>query len=141
MEYVVGVALAMGICVSATIIGFDRSRAFYPTLTIVIASYYGLFAVMGGSIPALMLESIVIAGFVLVSVLSFRVTLWLAVGALTAHGVFDLFHGYLIADPGVPLWWPGFCLTYDLVTAAYLARLLTIRRVSATSRSETDVSV
>jgi hypothetical protein len=34
MEYVVGIALA--ICLAATFIGFDRDRAFYPTLLLVI---------------------------------------------------------------------------------------------------------
>jgi hypothetical protein len=43
---------------------------------------------------------------------------------LVAHGVFDWFHGYLIADPGVPSWWPMFCLAYDLVAALYLSWLL-----------------
>ena len=32
-------------------------RAFYPTLLVVIASYYVLFVVMGGSIHALLVES------------------------------------------------------------------------------------
>src|ERR1700704_2776876 len=44
MEYTVGVALALGISSLATVVGLDRDRAFYPTLMIVIASYYGLFA-------------------------------------------------------------------------------------------------
>jgi hypothetical protein len=58
MAYLIGVILAATICGLATIVGFDRDRAFYPTLTIVIASYYGLFAIMGGSTRALMQESI-----------------------------------------------------------------------------------
>jgi len=48
MEYMVGVVLALSISGLATVVGFDRDRAFYPTLTIVIASCYGLFAVIGG---------------------------------------------------------------------------------------------
>ena len=54
MEYIAGVVLALGTCLLATIVGLDRDRAFYPTLMIVIASYYGLFAVIGGSAQALM---------------------------------------------------------------------------------------
>ena len=42
MAYLVGVVLAAVVCGFATIAGLDRDRAFYPTVTIVIASYYGL---------------------------------------------------------------------------------------------------
>jgi uncharacterized protein DUF3703 len=133
MEYITGVALALGICFLATVVGLDRDRAFYPTLMIVIASYYGLFAVIGGSLHALMLELVGIAAFALLSLIGFRLTLWWVVGALVAHGVFDWFHGRLIADPGVPSWWPMFCVTYDVVAAAYLSWLLGVSRVAARS--------
>jgi len=124
MAYLVGVVLAITVCGVATIAGFDRDRAFYPTLTIVIASYYALFAVMGGSTRALMQESAVIAGFLLIAIVGFKRNLWLIVVALAAHGVFDFIHGNVIANPGVPAWWPAFCLAYDVVTAAVLAALL-----------------
>jgi hypothetical protein len=41
---------------SITLAGFDRERVFYPVLRTVIATYYVLFAVMGGSAPALTAE-------------------------------------------------------------------------------------
>jgi hypothetical protein len=34
-----------------------------------------------------------------------------------------VFHGQLIANPGVPAWWPAFCSAYDGVAAGYLAYL------------------
>jgi hypothetical protein len=49
MEYLIGLILAAVVAGIATMIGFDRERAFYPTVLIVIASYYVLFAVMGAS--------------------------------------------------------------------------------------------
>jgi hypothetical protein len=53
-------------------VGLDRDRAFYPTVTIVIASYYALFAVVGSSLDALAAESVVIAAFVPIMVFGFR---------------------------------------------------------------------
>src|SRR5207249_12220850 len=50
MPYVIGAGLALSVGMLATFVGLDRDRAFYPTLTIVIASYYVLFAVIGGSL-------------------------------------------------------------------------------------------
>jgi hypothetical protein len=124
MPYLVGVGLALVVCFCATLVGFDRDRAFYPTVTVVIASYYGLFAVMAGSTTALGMESAVILLFVVASGLGFKLNLWIVVAALCGHGVFDSLHAHLIANPGVPVWWPGFCLAYDVITAGYLAVLL-----------------
>jgi hypothetical protein len=131
MAYLVGIVLGTAICGLATMVGFDRDRAFYPTLTIVIASYYGLFAVMGGSTRALLQESIVITAFLLIAIVGFKRNLWLIVVALAAHGVFDFIHGSVIADPGVPAWWPAFCLSYDVVTAAFLGVLLLRAKIAA----------
>jgi hypothetical protein len=133
MEFLVGAVLALSVGLSATFLGLDRDRAFYPTVMIVIASYYALFAVMGGSAQALAIESIVIVVFLGASIAGFRTSLWLVVAALAGHGLFDFIHGHLIVNPGVPAWWPSFCLSYDVVAAAYLAWLLSRSRVRATA--------
>ena len=124
MTYLAGIALALTISVSATLVGFDRDRAFYPTLLVVIASYYVLFAVLGGSSHALGVETLVMAGFLLVAAIGFKKNLWLVAAALAFHGIFDWFHGHLVDNPGVPAWWPPFCLSYDITAAAFLAWLL-----------------
>jgi hypothetical protein len=122
--YAIGLVLALSVAVVARSVGFDRDRAFYPTVLVVIASYYVLFAVMGGSMRALVLESVVMSAFACVAVLGFRFNLWLVVAALTAHGVFDAFHRYLVTNPGVPEWWPAFCLAFDVGAAVFLAWLV-----------------
>jgi hypothetical protein len=124
MEYLIGVILALSISIGATAIGFDRERSFYPTVLIVIALLYALFATIAGSTHALLFESLPIVLFVLAAGLGFKKTLWWVVGGLFAHGLFDFVHHGLISNPGVPVWWPGFCLTYDITAAAYLAYLL-----------------
>ena len=131
LAYLIGAVLALAVSGTATLIRLDRDRAFYPTVMIVIASYYALFAVMGGSVHALGVETAVIAVFLAASIVGFKYSLWLVVVALAAHGVFDGFHDRLITNPGVPAWWPQFCLTYDVVAAGYLASLLLRREVGA----------
>jgi hypothetical protein len=135
VPYLAGIALALTISIIANVVGFDRDRAFYPTLLVVIASYYVLFAVMGGSGSALVLETLVLAGFLLVAAIGFKNNLWLVVAALALHGIFDWFHGHLVDNPGVPAWWPAFCLTYDITAAAFLAWLL--KRSHQTAQSQT----
>ena len=124
MEYLIGAGVALVVCAFAMLAGFDRDRVFYPTLLIVTASYYMLFAVLGRSTPALAIESAVAVTFLVVGVAGFRKSLWLVVAALAGHAVFDFFHQLFIQNPGVPMWWPGFCLSFDIFAGGFLAMLL-----------------
>lgn len=124
MEYLIGLGLALAVGLFARIVGLDRDRAFYPTVMIVIALLYGLFAILGGAPEELVAEWIVMGGFIALAIVGFRFNLWFVVAALAAHGVFDIFHGHLIANPGVPDWYAGFCLTYDVTAAGWLAWLI-----------------
>ena len=108
----------------ARTVGFDRDRAFYPVVLIVIASYYLLFAVMGGSMRAIIIESLVMTIFAVAAVVGFKSSLWIVAVALAGHGVFDFIHASLISNPGVPPWWPAFCLTFDITIAAGLGWLI-----------------
>jgi hypothetical protein len=127
MEYLIGLAIALIVCAFAALVGFDRERVFYPCMAVVVAHYYILFAVMGGSRTALLSECVAASIFLALAVLGFKWNLWLIVAGLAGHGVFDFFHHLLIHDPGVPVWWPGFCLSFDVLAAAILAILLTRR--------------
>lgn len=131
MALAVGAFLAFAVGLMATGVGLDRDRAFYPTVTIVIAFLYGLFAVIGTSTHALVLESLVGIVFLAAALSGFRSSLWIVVVALAAHGIFDLAHGRVISNPGVPSWWPPFCFSYDVTAAAYLAWLLKSGRIRA----------
>lgn len=130
MEYIIGVAAATAVGLFASVIGFDKDRSFYPVVLIVIATLYLLFAAMAGSIDSFVAEAIPALMFVAMAAFGFRKTAWLVVAGLALHGVFDFFHHAVIANPGVPVWWPGWCLAYDVVAAAYLAALIFIRRTS-----------
>lgn len=131
MSFAIGVALALIVGVVATSFRLDRDRALYPAVMIVIALYYVLFAVMGGSTQVLVTESAVAVVFCGLALAGFKITLWLVVAALAAHGVFDVAHPHVYANPGAPAWWPSFCLAYDVVAAGYLAWLLASDRVPA----------
>jgi hypothetical protein len=135
MEYLIGVILTLAVAAFAAVIGFDRERAFYSTVLIVIASYYVLFAAMGGSERTVIIESLFAGVFLLFAVLGFKSNYWLVVSALVGHGVFDFAHHFLIDNPGVPRWWPGFCLASDVVFGAWVAVLIITRRQPPVNRS------
>ncbi len=129
----IGLAFAVAVSILARLVGLDRDRAFYPTILIVIALIYELFAVMGGSTKALLLEALVGCIFAASAVVGFKGSLWIVAAGLTGHGVFDLFHGYLISNPGVPRFWPAFCGSYDVAAGACMAWLL--KRSDISSRA------
>lgn len=127
MDLAIGAGVGLLAGALGTLAGFDRDRAFYPTIMIVIAAYYVLFAATGGDRAALWSDTGVGLVYAAAAILGFRTSLWLVVAALAAHGAMDLVHGQLIANDGVPPWWPGFCCGADIVLAAYLAVLLLLR--------------
>lgn len=131
MPLLIGLLLALAVGAYGTWMGMDRDRSFYPVIMIVIAALYPLFALVGQSPEALSRDAAIGALFMGAASLGFKRSLWWAVAALAAHGIMDAFHGALVANPGVPAWWPAFCATYDVVAAGYLAALLLRGRLQA----------
>jgi len=133
MAYVIGIVLAVAVAIFGRTSRFDRDRSFYPTLLIVIGAIYVLFATMTGSIETVLVESIGMAVFATAAVVGFRSSVWIVVAGLAGHGIFDFIHGYLIANSGVPPFWPAFCGSYDVVAAAGLAWILNRPAIASTA--------
>lgn len=131
LPYIVGIVLSIAVAVFARSVGFDRDRAFYPAVLIVVASYYVLFAAMTGSVETVLFESILMTLFVVAAVAGFKGSPWIVVGGLAAHGVQDAVHRFIVANAGVPAWWPAWCLAYDVGAAAALAWLLVRAKITA----------
>jgi hypothetical protein len=135
MPYAIGIVLSAVVAVFARYVGLDRDRAFYPTVTIVVASYYVLFAAISGSIPTVVSEAAVMTLFVAAAVAGFKSSAWIVVAALAGHGIFDAVHGHLIENAGMPAWWPAWCLSYDVGAAVWLAWLLHRGRAADVARA------
>lgn len=119
-----GLGLGLGGAGLAHVLGFDRDRSYYPTLMIVIASIYILFAVMAVPPSALLPEVLAATAFIALAIAGHRWSLWLVVVALLGHGLFDMIHPHIIANAAVPSWYPAFCGAADLVLSAALAALI-----------------
>lgn len=130
MPYLIGIAMAITVCLFAALTGFDRDRVFYPTVVLVVAHYYILFAVMGATMHIVLEESIAATAFIVLAVVGFKTSQWITAAALAGHGVYDWFHHLIIQDPGVPAWWPAFCMSFDVLAGAILSILL-LRRPAA----------
>jgi hypothetical protein len=127
MEYLIGVILAACTAALGVIVGFERDRAFYSVVLIVVATYYILFAAMGANRSTLLMEIVGATVFLVFAVIGYKKSAWIVAAGLVGHGVFDFVHHGLIADPGVPQWWPGFCAAYDIALGAWLAARLARR--------------
>ena len=138
--HVVGIVLAVVVAVFGRLSRFDRDRAFYPTVTVVVASYYVLFAAIGGSLPVVLLEAAFMLVFVSAAVIGFRSSAWFVAAALAGHGVFDGLHGYIVGNPGLPETWPAFCLAYDVTAAAGLGWLLLARRSAGNGENRNPIT-
>ena len=127
----IGVALAPVVVVLGRLSGLDRDRAMYPIALIVIAAYYFLFATMGGaqSLPA---ELIAATIFIVIAIIGFRTSLWWVAAGIAGHGMFDwVVHPRLIANPGMPVFWPAFCGSIDVALGVLIAILLLRRAIPA----------
>ena len=124
----IGIALAPVVVLLGRLSGLDRDRAMYPITLIVIAAYYVLFATMGGA-QALPAELIAATIFIVIAIIGFRTSLWWAAAGIAGHGLFDfVVHPRLIANPGMPMFWPAFCGSIDVALGVLIAILL-VRRV------------
>ena len=124
MEYLIGLVLSLAVAGLGRVVGFDRDRAFYPTVLIIVGAFYVLFAAMGASGRTLVIETMFAMVFLLAAVAGFKKSLWIVAAGAVGHGLFDFVHRYFIDNPGVPRWWPGFCASYDVIMGVVLAVLL-----------------
>ena len=128
---IVGVVLAIVVSLFARLVGLDKDRAFYPTVLVVIAVLYDLFAVLGGSWSALRAEAIGTSLFLVVVIVGFRRNLWMVAIGMAGHGLYDFVHPMVIVNPGVPAWWPAFCGAYDVMAGVAMGWLLSRKRIEA----------
>lgn len=130
MEYLIGLLLSLAVAGFAMALGLDRERGFYPPVLVVIASYYVLFAAMGASGRTVIIEIAVASGFTLLAAIGYKINLRFAAIAIAGHGVFDMVHHLFIENPGVPRWWPGFCMAFDVIFGVFVAVCLLRRRLA-----------
>ena len=142
MAIVIGVVLSAVVACWARFVKFDRDRAFYPTIVVVVASYYVLFAAMSGSLDTVAAELVGLTLFMIAAVVGFRSSPSVVVAALAGHGIYDTFHSLVVHNTGMPEWWPAFCASYDLAAAGWLALILrqaSMKRLAAMSNEKSMV--
>lgn len=122
VEALVGVAV--GVLTILVARSIDGQRWLFSIGLLVLPGLYALFALSAREHAAAMQEMLYgipfFAAGLLFALVSIRGSaVW--VGALwMLHGLYDLTHGRLYANPGVPGWYPVWCCAVDVVVGAYL---------------------
>ncbi len=99
-------------------------RWLYSIGLLVLPGLYALFALRAGE-PAVGLKEMIygipfVAAGLVFAFVSVRHSA-VVVGAFwMLHGLYDVVHGRLLANPGVPGWYPVWCCAVDVVVGAYL---------------------
>jgi hypothetical protein len=129
MEILAGLIAAVAIVGLGYATHQGRSLPFYTTVLIVIALAYVLFAMMNGAPRTIIVESAIATVFIAGAVAgtrgaNLRAGGVLLAGGLVAHGIFDLVHSFVVANPVVPDWWPLFCGVVDLLLGGWVMVLL-----------------
>jgi hypothetical protein len=123
----IGVVLAVFIALLSRLTHFERDRSYFAVILIAIATYYVLFACMANE--AIMAEVFVASIFAFLAICgALRWPLLLGIG-IFMHGIFDLVHNNFISNSGVPLWWPMFCASIDMVLGTWVIYLVKTKRV------------
>ena len=114
IAFITGVGLAVVLAIFGKLTGYEKDRSFFPTLLIVIASYYMLFAILDGSVSTILIEIAVAAFFIVLAIWGSYQFPLIVGAAIALHGIFDFMYGHFYLNNGVPVWWPAFCAGIDI---------------------------
>ncbi len=96
----------------------------YPLVLSTYPMFYFGFAIYASDQAALMQElKYAIPIFIICIVTAIKNTKYsafvLSLGYI-GHGIYDAVHIHLFENPGMPIWWPEFCGTVDIIMGLYL---------------------
>lgn len=89
-----------------------------------IAAVYLGFAVADGRTSAVVVESLIILGFLYLTLLGMNVSPWLLALAYFLHGMWDWLHRDGRVGAAVRDWYITACIVYDWLIAAFIVALL-----------------
>lgn len=120
-ETISGIVAAIVIIIlSRVLVKYFTTRLFAATVLVAIAFIYVGFSLKNNPAELIMLESGVALVFYFMALTGYtRNNKLIAIGIIL-HGVWDiLHHNKFLIGTDVPVYWPSFCLTIDLVDGLY----------------------
>ena len=127
MALIAGSLLALVMIISMRLMKTENTVWAYPVCLLSLPALYIGFALYGHDMVALQWELIIALPFLLAAMLcsikGLTYSAYIMAAAWLLHGVYDVLHGQLFNNAGVPLWWPAFCGAVDIIIGLYLIAL------------------
>ena len=122
IEGIAGIAVGLATIALARIV--RGQRWMYSIGLVVLPTLYILFALRAGETALIAKEALygapfLIGGF-LFAFAGIRHSAAMVGVLWVLHGVYDVVHHRLFANPGVPDWYPVWCCAVDIVVGAYV---------------------
>ena len=128
IEIIIGIVSAIASVFIVAKIYPNKDHAFWRMGLLIAAIIYVIFALIGGAFNYLPMEIMGVLFYGLFVWFSKKYALWwLAVG-WAIHIAWDVFLHSSGDTPFVPSWYPGLCLGFDIVIAAYIVKVFLSRK-------------
>ena len=125
IETVVGIIVAVLVVILAQKRGLETW--LYSASLLILPAVYIVFGIFSTGEHVMLKEFLYGLPFIVAGILglklSFRFSAYLIAIFWLAHAVYDLAHGALFVNNGVPGWYPLFCAVVDFLVGAYLIYL------------------
>lgn len=118
-----GLGLLLSIVIIALIEQFPKgyqTQLWGIVMTVILSIYIG-FALKDQNTKLLMLQVVVAAFFLSLTLLGLWASSWFLVASFILHGFWDLLHDYKVIKTKVMPWYPDFCIVVDWLLGAWLA--------------------
>src|SRR5262245_57263712 len=111
IEAAIGIVVGLGAIAMARALNWQHWYYTVALLTLPVA--YGAFAISAGAEQIALKEMILGTPFLVaataLTITRIRQSATLIAVMWLSHGAYDLFHDFLLFNPGVPSWYPVFC--------------------------------
>ncbi|MCO4839331.1 MAG: hypothetical protein KC447_04350 [Rhodobacteraceae bacterium] len=118
---IVGLLLGSAIAFTLQSTGIAKQRSGLAVTLIIIAAFYPAFAVANGDTYSFIIQTAIMALFVVCACFGFKRSAAIIALGLVVHGMFDV--SMLFFKSPAPIWWPTFCAAVDIVLGLWLFRL------------------
>jgi len=122
LETISGVVIAVGLIFLTVILNkYFTTKLIAAAILVAIAFIYVGFALKDNSIPFILLEISMAIIFFFLAIVGYTKRNALLGYGIILHGIWDIFHhnGWFVSTD-IPVYWPVFCLTIDLIYGVYL---------------------
>jgi len=120
-ETISGVAVAAFVIILTRMLSaYFTTKLFATTILVAIAFIYVGFSLKQNPVSSITLEVAVALIFYFLAIIGYTKNNLLIAYGIILHGIWDIFHHKgLFVKTDVPVYWPSFCLTVDIIDGLY----------------------